>query len=259
VGPGAVTGRGSGSGFTDHFSDRAADYATHRPSYPAALADFLAGTVTRRGLAWDAGAGSGQLSVLLADRFERVVATDASAAQLAHAAPHPRVEYRCAPAEASGLPAGSADLAVAAQAAHWFDIAGYYAEVRRVGRPGAVIALVCYELMHVDTALDPVIRDFYARVLGSYWPPERRHTETGYRSLPFPFAELDAPRLEMRAEWTLVDALGYVDTWSAVRALERAQGRAALNEFRRDFARAWGPNETVRVIRWPLALRVGRL
>lgn len=255
MGPGAV------NGFKDHFSDRAAGYAAHRPVYPVALADFLASAVARHGLAWDAGAGSGQLSVLLADRFQRVVATDASAAQLAHAVPHPRVEYRCAPAEASGLLAGTADLAVAAQAAHWFDIEGYYAEVRRVARPGGIIALVCYELMHIDAALDPVIRDFYARVLGTYWPPERRHTETGYRSLPFPFAELDAPRLEMRVEWNLADALGYVDTWSAVRALEMegAEGRAALDAFRRDLARAWGPDESVWVIRWPLALRVGRL
>src|SRR5438876_4020524 len=140
--------------FQDHFSDVAAAYAAHRPTYPAALVDFLAESAPRRDLAWDAGCGSGQLSVLLAERFARVIATDASPAQIAHAAPHPNVAYACAPAEDSGLPPGVADLAVAAQAAHWFDLPAYYAEVRRVGRAGALVALVTYGLVRVDHAID---------------------------------------------------------------------------------------------------------
>lgn len=122
--------------FKDHFSSAAAGYAAHRPTYPAELASFLASIAPRHDVVWDAGCGSGQLSTLLVDRFTRVVATDASAAQIANATPHPRVEYRCASAEASGLPDGIADLAVVAQAVHWFDLDRYYAEVRRVTRPG---------------------------------------------------------------------------------------------------------------------------
>jgi SAM-dependent methyltransferase len=249
--------------FKDHFSDRAAAYAAHRPTYPVALVDFLAEVAPRRELAWDSGCGSGQLSVLLAGRFERVIATDASAEQIAQAAPHPKVRYLHARAEASGLPGATVDLAVAAQAAHWFDLAGYYAEVRRVARPGAVIALATYATMSIDDDVDPVVRRFYADVVGPYWPPERRHTEDGYRSLPFPFDEIPAPELEMRADWALADVIGYVATWSAVRAMAQATGRAPLEAFRRDLARAWGERggseATVRPVRWPLSLRVGRL
>src|SRR5436305_11939804 len=103
VGAGAVTTPAERP-FKDHFSDHPAAYAAHRPTYPVALVDFLAEVAPRRQLAWDCGCGSGQLSVLLAARFERVVATDASAEQIAHAAPHPKVRYAHAPAEASGLP-----------------------------------------------------------------------------------------------------------------------------------------------------------
>lgn len=245
--------------FKDHFSEAAAAYAAHRPTYPTALVDFLAGVAPRRGLAWDCGCGSGQLSVLLAGRFARVVATDASAEQLAHAAPHPRVEYARAPAEASGLPDAVADLAVAAQAAHWFDLEGYYAEVRRVARPGAIVALVTYAVMRIADDIDRVVDRFYGNVLVPYWPPERRHTEDGYRSLPFPFAEIAAPRLDLRADWALPQVLGYVETWSAVRALRRAAGSAAVDAFRRDLARAWGSAEASRAIRWPLAIRAGRV
>jgi SAM-dependent methyltransferase len=251
----------SGSGFKDHFSQVAGAYATHRPSYPTALVDFLAPLAPATGLAWDTGCGSGQLSVLLAEQFERVWATDASDEQLARATAHPRVTYRRAPAEASGLADGVVDLATAAQAAHWFDLPSYYAEVRRVTRPGGVIALISYGVMMVAPDVDAVVRPFYHDVLGAYWPPERRHVDEGYRSLPFPFEELSSqvPDLEIRLEWRFADVVGYVGTWSAIWALQRAQGPSPLEAFHRALKRGWGPAERVRTVRWPLALRVGRV
>jgi len=251
-----VTGR---NGFKDHFSAVAAGYAAHRPSYPPTLIDLLAELGPRPHLAWDAGCGSGQLSVLLADRFARVIATDASPKQIAHAAPHPHVAYVVARAEAGALAGGTVDVAVAAQAAHWFDLPAYYAEVRRVGRSGGVVALVSYGLVRIDHVVDPVIDRFYSQVLGSFWPPERRHVDDGYRSLPFPFAEIGVPGIEMRASWTRSDLLGYVETWSAVWALQRAVGRAPLEAFRRELTHAWGADAAVRPVRWTLSLRVGRL
>ena len=247
------------TGFKDHFSERAAAYAAHRPVYPRALVDFLSDVAPGRDLAWDCGCGSGQLSVLLADRFARVIATDASAEQISRATPHPKVSYRCAPAEASGLPPGTVDLAVAAQAAHWFDLAGYYAEVRRVARPGAALALVTYGLVEVEGDAASVVRDFFATVLGPYWPPERRYVDDGYQSLPFPFAEITAPALEIRAEWTLANFVGYVETTSAAQALERARGTAPLAAFQQELSRVWGAEGAPRPVRWPLALRVGRV
>ena len=245
--------------FKDHFSATAAAYAAYRPIYPTALADFLAEIAPRSHLVWDAGCGSGQLSVLLADRFARVMATDASAEQIAHATPRPHVAYVVARAEACALADGTVDVAVAAQAAHWFDLPAYYAEVRRVGRPGGVVALVTYGLVRVDHVVDPVIDHFYSQVLGSYWPPERRHVDDGYRALPFPFDEIGAPGLEMQASWTRADLVGYVETWSAVWALERAVGSGPLEAFRRELAHAWGAGAAPRPVRWTLSLRVGRL
>jgi SAM-dependent methyltransferase len=245
--------------FKDHFSQVAAGYAAHRPSYPVALVDALAQLAPARGVAWDAGCGSGQLSRVLARRFERVIATDASAEQIAQAVAHPRVEYRCAPAERSGLPGGAVDLATAAQAAHWFDLPAYYSEVRRVVRTGGIVALVSYGVVAVSGELDAIIRRFYRDVLGRYWPPERRHVDEAYRTLAFPFPELEVPALAIELEWSLAALLGYVRTWSAVWALERAEGPALFTAFRGAVADAWGSPETVRTVRWPLALRVGRV
>lgn len=247
------------TGFRDHFSSGSAAYAAHRPRYPAALVDFLAGLAPARDLALDCGCGTGQLSVLLAERFRRVLATDASAAQIAEGEAHPSVEYRTAPAERSGLAEASADLVTVAQAAHWLDLPPFYAEVRRVAKPAAVLALVTYGVLHVEGAADPVVRRFYGEVIGPYWPPERRHVEDGYRALPFPFAEIAAPPLAIEAMLSLPDLLGYVATWSAVRAAERALGRDPLAAFRDELTGVWGEPETRRTVRWPLSLRVGRL
>src|SRR5262245_41151760 len=139
-----MTHRSAMTGFADHFSGLAARYAAYRPHYPPQLVDLLADRCERRDVAWDVGCGSGQLSVALAGRFAHVIATDPAQAQLDQAEPADRVEYRCATAEASGLPDACADLVVAAQSAHWFDWPRFVAEAGRVARPGALVALVTY-------------------------------------------------------------------------------------------------------------------
>jgi SAM-dependent methyltransferase len=249
-----------GEGFKDHFSARSAQYALYRPSYSPALAGWLAELAPSRALAVDCGCGAGQLSTVLAEAFERVVALDASAQQIAHAAPHPRVEYRVARGEATGVAAASADLVTVAQAAHWFDLEPFYAEVRRILRPRGVIALVTYGVVEADGAVGEIMRRFYYEDIGGFWPPERRHVETGYRLLPFPFEEEGAaPALAMTAQWRLEDLLGYVDTWSAVRAAEKALGAAPCQRLAADLRAVWGAPEERREIRWPLSLRVGRV
>src|SRR5579864_4799887 len=90
-------------GWKDHFSGHAADYAAYRPGYPPALFELLASLPRRRALALDCATGSGQAAVGLAERFDHVVAIDASSEQLARAPRHPRIEYRVARAEETGV------------------------------------------------------------------------------------------------------------------------------------------------------------
>ena len=197
------------------------------------------------------------MSLPLARVFDRVIATDASAEQIAQASGHPRVEYGQRREDQSGLDDASADLVVAAQAAHWFNLPAFYAESRRVLRPGGIIALVTYDWLEVDDRVDPLVRAFYTAV-GPYWPPERRMVEDGYASVPFPFAEFAAPVFVMRAEWNAAGLLGYIRTWSAVRGLEAAKGDRTLVAFERDVRQAWGEEAQSRTVRWRLALRIGR-
>jgi SAM-dependent methyltransferase len=163
--------------FKDHFSSASDRYAAYRPDYPAALFAWLAGLCAERELAWDCATGSGQAALGLAPHFRRVVATDASAEQVRHAAPHPLIDYRVAPAEASGLADHSVDLVTVAQAAHWFDLPRFYAEAARVLKPGGAIAVWGYGRMLLPGEMDGLFQRFYAKTVGPYWPPERANKQ----------------------------------------------------------------------------------
>lgn len=244
--------------FSDHFSTIAARYATYRPHYPAQLVDVLADR-SPPGTAWDVGCGNGQLSVGLAARFARVIATDPSAAQIAAATAAPSVEYRVAPAEASGLPDHSIALVVAAQAAHWFAWPAFTAEVARVAVPGALVALVSYGILVVDDpAANEIIGRYYRDEAGPYWPPERAHVENGYRDLHLPWPAVEAPPLAMTASWTRDELVGYLTTWSATVKLVAARGPGALEAVEASLAARW-PDGERREIRWPLTVKLARL
>ena len=244
--------------FKDHFSGHADDYRRFRPGYPQPLFAYLAARAPEHLLAWDCATGSGQAAAQLARHFDRVVATDASAAQIAQASAPDNVEFACASAEASTLTTGSVDLITVAQALHWFDFDAFFAEARRVLRPGGVLAAWCYGLFGSTSAVDRIVARLYRDQVGAYWPPERRWIDERYATLPFPFPELPAPQFAMRVHWTLEQLLGYLNTWSAVRRFQRDHGYNPLDAVRTDLERAWPRNSVKLALTWAVHLRVGR-
>jgi len=234
-------------------------YARFRPEYPPELAAFLASQAPDRQLAVDVGCGNGQLTRLLAPHFDSVIGLDPSADQIANAAPDARIAYRCAPAEQLPLADGGASLVTAAQAAHWFDLPAFYGEVRRVARPGAVLALVSYGVLELEPELDDRFQAFYRDEIGPYWPPERKLVDTGYATIAFPFAELPYPAFHIQVEWELPEFLGYLLTWSAVRRAREAGKETLLTSFADELANAWGAPTLRRPVRWPISMRIGKL
>jgi ubiquinone/menaquinone biosynthesis C-methylase UbiE len=246
--------------FQDHFSGVASRYADFRPHYPAALFDYLATLAPREPTIWDCACGNGQATVDLAARFGRIIATDASKDQIASASPQAGVEYRVATAEQSGLPDQSVALVIVAQALHWFDLEQFYAEVRRVLRPEGVLAVWAYGINDVEgDAVNALVQDYYANIVGPYWPPERRLVEEGYRTIPFPFTEITPPAFRMEAHWTLEQLLGYFSTWSATSRFKKATGQDPLPSLAARLTEVWGEVESSRRVVWPLSVRIGRL
>lgn len=243
----------------DNFSTQSSAYARFRPGYPEQLVRFLFQHCRHFDQAWDCGTGNGQIALQLAERFEHIEASDISENQLKNALPHPRVRYTLQAAEEPLFGDQQFDLIVVGQAAHWFAFDRFYAQARRVGKPGALLALVGYNLLKVDEGpIDELIRYLYTDVLGAYWDVERRHVDAAYTSLPFPFDEIPFPEMSMTYTWTREHLIGYLGTWSALQHFQKQQGYSPLDEaFLLKLEAAW-PDGVSQNVQFPIFARVGR-
>lgn len=245
--------------FKDHFSTQAAGYAKYRPHYPAALFEYLATIAPAKKIAWDCGTGNGQAALGLAKHFDFVIATDPSEKQIRNAISHEKIKYVVAPAEQTDIAPQSVDLIVVAQALHWFDHEKFYAEVRRVAQPRGIIAVSMYNLLYSEPEITAIVNEFYFDVVGPYWPPERKHIESEYRTIPFPFAEIKPPSFDLETQWNLDELFGYLNTWSATQRFISQHGFNPLEKIAERLASLWGDPESKKRIEWPLHLRVGKV
>lgn len=248
----------------DRFGPVAAQYARNRPTYPEAFWDAYVARLGPEAVVWDCACGSGQAALALAGRGVRVFATDASAAQLEAAEPHPLIRYRQAPAEASRLAAASVDGVLVATAVHWFAGDAFNAEVRRVCKPGAVMAWIGYLPFQLTDdgvqMLQRVLDHFYGTTLEPWWPHERHWVEQSYAGLPFPGREWSFPQdLWIERCWDLAQLLGYLGTWSAVQAA-RTAGDHPLTALRSTLEPLWPEAGAAALrVRWPFMGRWGQV
>lgn len=246
--------------FKDHFSTRAAQYATYRPLYPDAFFARLAHLCVSRELALDCGTGSGQAAIGLARHFDRVIAVDPSRAQLSQASTNARIEYRVAKAESTEVDPHSVDLVTAAQALHWFDAPKFFDEAMRVLKPTGAIAVWGYGDPVLDTIpLHTTLHNFNRGLLENYWSPERQLLLNGYRSIAFPFREVPFPRFVLEMRWTLTELAGYLRTWSATANYVARHGVDPVEQVQRELALHWGDESIPRIVRWPLFVRAGHI
>jgi hypothetical protein len=147
-----------------------------------------------------------------------------------------------------------------AQAAHWLDLTAFYAEARRVLRPGGVIAMWCYRCVESDSPiLDDCIHEFQQGRVEPYWPPGRELVEAKYETLAFPFDRIAAPQFEMSVVWNRDALMGFVSSWSAVVRCREIEGVDPMPEFAAEIAALWPDGEEERDFRWPIYLLAGRV
>ena len=241
----------------DRFSAQAADYARYRIDYPTALYDWLLPQVTGCERAWDCATGNGQVAAVLADHFVRVDATDLSAKQLAQAPARANVHYQTARAEQTPFPNQRFDLITVGQAVHWFEHAAYHREVRRVARPGAVLAEWGYGLLTISPEIDLIIRQFHDDVMGPYWDANRWHIDDEYARISFPFAAVRRRHFAVQRQWSAGWFLQYLRTWSSVVKHQQQHGEDAVALITESVTRLWGLYE--REVRFPVFARAGRV
>ncbi len=244
--------------FKDYFSHQAESYKKYRPTYPVSLYQYLVSLVPSRQIAWDCATGNGQCAQGLSPYFDKIIASDASQQQIAQARPVNNIEYRCMLAEHTSIDDHSLDLITVAQALHWFDIAAFFTEARRVLKNKGIISVWSYSLLRIDKDINQIIDFLYYDVLNGFWPDERKWVENAYRGIDFPFEELPAKTFSITLNWSLQQLLAYLATWSAVFKYKEVKGQDPLEQIHDQLARLWANNTFERSLSWPLVLRTGR-
>ena len=241
-----------------YFSDKPELYASARPTYPAALFDFLRVQCEDLERCWDCATGTGQAAESLVEIFEQVEATDVVAEPIAQSAPHSRISFSVQPAEQTNFAAHSFDLITVAQALHLFDYERFWPEVDRVLKPGGVFAAWGYSWPHISEAIDSVIQETLRSVIESYWAPQNKILWDGYLNTAFPLTPIPAPAFQLTPQWSLYQLLAYFGTWSATRRCMEAQGEAFFEEFATALESVWGNPHTVRSVNMEFHVLVGR-
>ncbi|KAJ1303382.1 hypothetical protein OPQ81_011574 [Rhizoctonia solani] len=182
----------------------AAFYASFRPTYPRALFEFIyAYHAQSRRAGWervvDLGCGTGQATLEVAEQFKAAIGCDPSEGMIENArlaagqsGRARKPDFVVSPAEKlSFLGDSSVDMAVAAQAAHWFDYKSLFPELARVLKPGGTVALWNYTELRFGgrPALDPLISEYShgETSLGPHWQQPGRSILEGYlQKVPLP-------------------------------------------------------------------------
>lgn len=242
----------------DNFSTHAKQYAKFRPTYPDELFNFLISLVSLKETAWDCGTGNGQVAVKLSEHFHKIYATDISRQQIKNAIKKPNISYKIAPAENTTFVDNRFDLITVAQAIHWFDFSKFYKEVKRTLKDNGIIAVIGYSLIGINPEINKVIEKLYKEILHEYWDKERFYIDELYRTIPFPFTEIEAPEFSVSFNWSFEELTGYLNTWSAVQHYIKATGANPIGLIREDLFNAWG--ETSRkTVHFPILTRIGHI
>ena len=227
------------------FNRQSRQYARYRPRYPRPFFDYLLSLLDKRHRLWDCACGNGQVAVDLADQFDEVHATDISPNQIAHAFPHPKIQYRVLPAEQPQFPDRYFDLICVAQALHWFDIPAFFREARRVLRPGGILAVFGYGFFRINAEIDALLADALHRKLSPFWSARNQLVISGYSGVDFPFDPVPCPDFAITAEWMPEDLINYISTWSAVKRYNQQASIPVEESLRRILSPVWPEPLTV--------------
>jgi hypothetical protein len=114
-------------------------------------------------------------------------------------------------------------------------------------------------LCRIRPDIDVIVDNFYSETIGPYWPKEQQLVDDGYRSIPFPFDEIQPLEFHIKLNWNLHDLLAYLRTWSPTKRFIAANGHDPVDMVVEPLSAAWGDPSQEKLVDWPINMRVGRL
>jgi len=153
----------SNSAPTERFSDRVDDYIKYRPHYSHEIVEALRAACGQSPthMVVDVGCGTGLLAKVFLENGNRVIGVEPNAnmrqAGEGFLASFAGFTMVAGSAEATGLPAGSADFVVAGQAFHWFQPEATRREFARIVEPEGWVVLIWHDR---DMEATPFLRAY---------------------------------------------------------------------------------------------------
>ena len=241
------------------FGQKSDGYASHRPTYPEDLFEWIIAHCHHKRRAWDCATGNGQAAVSLSNYFKKVDATDLSEQQVANGFEAENIKYRAAPAEDSGFADDSFDLITVAQAVHWFDHSKFWPEVRRVARDGAFFCAWGYGFVEGNEDISEQLIKPAEALFDPYWARGNRIIMSGYKSedLAFPFERIKAPDFAIEVTWSIEDLLNFFRTWSAFKLMQDDPAGDHIRELFNDAKTRFADQKLA--LRMPICVAAGRI
>jgi hypothetical protein len=115
-----------------------------------------------------------------------------------------------------------------------------------------------YGLCKINHEVDEVFLDFYNNTVGPYWDNARKLVEDEYRSLPFPFEQIQSPEFEIIVEWTLDQFMGYLTSWSATQKYIKSHKINPVELVTEKLKPHW-PSDELKCLTFPVFLKLGRI
>lgn len=207
-------------------------YWRFRPIYPIAVFDLLSAlTKGRAELCVELGAGSGQATVCLLDRFSEVIAVEPDA-DMARLMPKlPRLSPVVTSAESYAGPDRPVDAVVAASSLHWMDQERIVLRAADWLRPGGVLFAFSYGAIQY-----PLVAPAALRVLQKHARRTRSHVDLRLTDFePYEgallacgaFVHVDSFELYAEHRWSARELAGFLVSTSYGQAVALASGDAA--------------------------------
>jgi ubiquinone/menaquinone biosynthesis C-methylase UbiE len=205
-------------------------YSKYRITYPESLFQFLRSLCLSNHLAWDVGTGTGQAAIALATHFNRVIASDINANQIAHCPKHiENIQFKESHSfeiehleKELGIGKASVDLVLVARAVHWFPLQVFHNSVQHVLKDSGIYAILTYILPVISPSVDAFVKYYHDEVLHDFWAIEnKKYVHTKYENIDFPFEDelISIPEFYSSGKWNLAELLGYLNSWSATQRI----------------------------------------
>ncbi|KAF9907600.1 hypothetical protein EC991_010812 [Linnemannia zychae] len=193
----------------------------------------------------DIGTGTGQVAVVLAEKFNQVHGVDASATMLANATQKPNITYHVAKGEDLGvLATSSVDVLTVAQAMHWLHHPTFFSEVKRVLKPRGTFAAVGYSFVIFEDHPRATRRIYdlgdQPDQLGTMWDNGRLILDNLYKSIDVPLQNVERHYFpeNIKTQMRAIDAAGAADAVKENSLPPVMSGRVTMKHFR-NYIKTW--------------------